>query len=74
MKLRCTKADFARYTNVVARLQHKFESRRCGSNYCEAEQKHVRADSAEALKYLRAGKCDDASIVLDHMELIARKR
>jgi hypothetical protein len=62
-----------RLQKVAVALDRRFNSR-CATSYCAAEKKHVAADLTEVRKYLKLGRCDDASIVLDHLEMIARRR
>ncbi len=71
MKFRCI-SEPVRLQRVTRLLEKRYTARCVG--YCDAERRHVASDMAECRKYIKAGRCDEASIVLDHLELIARKR
>jgi hypothetical protein len=62
-----------RLAKISPKLRDRIALERCRSDRCEALREHVTADTKELHADLRAGRCVDAAIVLDHLELIAKK-
>jgi hypothetical protein len=70
---RC-KAEDRRYARVEPKIVRVLQ--RCAKSRtpkCRALGEHIAADLKELEAYIAKGKCPNAAVVLDHLELIGRK-